>query len=62
MSFGIASYDFTNGAFVYLGKNEINGMKSRILLCALAYHLSDMVSLFSIRDQNIKVNSAKTTK
>ena len=62
MSFGIASYDFTHGTFGYLGKKGNKWYENIGYGFGALANLSDMVSLFSGGGQNIKVNSAKTTK
>jgi len=60
MSLGIASYDFTNGTFGYLGKKGNKWYENLGYGFGALANLSDMVSLFRGGAQNIKVNSAST--
>jgi len=62
MSFGVALYDFTNGEFGYLGKKGNSALENIGYGFGALANLSDMVSLLRGGGQNIKVNSAKTTK
>ena len=62
MSLGVASYDFTNGTFGYLGKKGNSALENIGYGFGALANLSDMVSLLRGGGQNIKVNSAKTTK
>jgi len=62
MSFGVASYDFTNGEFGYLGKKGNSVLENIGYGFGALANLSDMVSLLKGGGQNIKVNSAKITK
>lgn len=60
MSFGVASYDFTNGEFGYLGKKGNSALENIGYGFGALANLSDMVSLLRGGGQNIKVNSATT--
>jgi len=60
MSIGIASYDFTNGEFGYLGKKGNSDLENIGYGFGALANLSDMVSLFRGGGQNVKVNSAST--
>lgn len=62
MSFGVASYDFTNGTFGYLGKKGNSALENIGYAFGALANLSDAVSLFRGGGQNVKVNSAKATK
>jgi RHS repeat-associated protein len=60
MSFGVASYDFTNSTFGYLGKKGNSALENIGFGFGALANLSDMVSLLRGGGQNIKVNSATT--
>ena len=61
MSFGVASYDFTNGTFGYLGKKGNAWYENLGYGLGAVANLTDAVSLFRGGGQNVKVSSAKTT-
>ncbi len=62
MSFGVASYDFTNDEFGYLGKKGNSALENISYGFGALANLSDMVSLLRGGGQNIIVNSAKITR
>ena len=62
VSFGVASYDFGTGEWGYLGKEGNSALANIGYGFGALANLSDMVSLLRGGGQNIKVNSAKTTK
>ena len=57
MSFGVASYDFTNGEFGYLGKKGNSALENIGYGFGALANLSDMVSLLRGGGQNIDINS-----
>lgn len=62
ISFGVASYDFTNGTFGYLGKKGNKWYENLGYGFGALANLSDAISFLRGGGQNIKVNSAKTSK
>lgn len=60
MSFGAASYDFTNGTFGYLGKKGNKWYEDWGYGFGALANLQDLTSLFRGGGQNIVVNSAST--
>jgi hypothetical protein len=60
ISLGVASYDFTNGTFGYLGKKGNSALENIGYTFGALANLTDAVSLFRGGGQNVKVNSAKT--
>jgi len=62
VSFGAGSYNFDTGKFRYVGKKGNSALENIGYSFGALANLSDMVSLLRGGGQNIKVNSAKTTK
>lgn len=62
MSFGVASYDFTNSTFGYLGKKGNKWYENLGYGLGALANSADAFSLFKGNGQNIKINSAKTEK
>lgn len=62
ISLGVASYDFTNGSFGYLGKKDNKWYENLGYGLGALANLSDAVTLIRGGGQNVKVNSAKTNK
>jgi hypothetical protein len=60
MSFGVASYDFTNNTFGYLGKKGNKWYENLGYGLGAVANLTDAFSLFRGGGQNVKVNSAST--
>jgi RHS repeat-associated protein len=60
VSFGVASYDFTNNEFGYLGEKGNKWYENVGYGFGALANASDLVSLFRGRGQNVSVNSAKT--
>lgn len=62
LSFGAASYNFTQRDWGYLGKEGNSPLENIGYTFGALANLPDVVSLIKDGEQNIKVNSAKTTK
>jgi len=60
LSFGVASYNFTQGEWGYLGKPGNSALENIGYGFGALANISDAVSLFSGGGQNVDVNSAST--
>jgi hypothetical protein len=60
ISLGVASYDFTNNSFGYLGKKGNSVLENIGYTFGALANLTDAFSLFRGGGQNVKVNSAST--
>jgi len=62
ISFGAASYDFTNGEWGYLGKKGNKWYQNMAYSFGAMANLTDAITLFRGGGENINANSAKTSK